>query len=133
MTKWMPKKPRYTFFKTIPQGCNDNLQIVTAGEFEQWWNSEIAPLFENAVEVYGSEDRKGYSQFAWLQERHELDKHKALLVNIRPIVQDSAEDILRELVGGMNKTTLITYKGDHPPMNAFNVWFDKAKAFLEKK
>ena len=64
--------------------------------------TELESLLEKATVVYGKDDAK-----AWFEgptkDRPDVnfvrwETHTALLINVRPIVKDSAESLLREMV-----------------------------------
>lgn len=74
MNKFMPPK---TIFLT-----NSDYEFITKFVFDAWYAKEIAPLFENAVEVYGFPAEIGH----WREDGHTADYSlRALLIKIEPI------------------------------------------------
>jgi hypothetical protein len=86
--KFMPPKPDWLHY-----GCT----AFTREAFDHWYAKEIAPLFENASEVYTTCVLGFWTTSATLSNDHRFN-HKALLINIQPIKEDTAEDILKEVV-----------------------------------
>lgn len=106
----MPPKPNFSF-----DGCLEDLngtQIVRFGgrsipnsmtkkAFDSWYDKEIRPLFENAEKVVGYipagapklGDAYCFGSFGGSSETHQ-----ALLIKIEPIKEESAEDLLRQLL-----------------------------------
>lgn len=95
MTKWMPPKPKFS--STFTSGISICRHMDVCREFDEWYATEIAPLFENAVWVYGQKTEE--REMCGFDERpFDNDTHKALLIKIEPIKEESAEDILKEFI-----------------------------------
>lgn len=60
-------------------------------------------------------------------ETYPGDTHQALLIGIKPIVRDSAEQLIKDLAGHAN----YQYQDGKWAINA-KYWIDRAKALLEK-
>lgn len=117
MSKFMPPKPEFYAY-TLEGGFQRSMLFET--EFHSWFAKEIAPLFQNAVEVW--ETPGDYWSEAPSAVPVNFERHKALLLNIQPIKEESADDILREVVD-----TIASGNVDGGVKA-----FDKAKAYLEK-
>lgn len=103
MSKFMPPKP------------------TNADTFHTWFDREIKSLFENAVEVYSQDGSD------WIENvPTNWATHKALLINIQPIKEDTAEDLLREIVNTQQVGTEIDWA-------TWRNVIDKARKYLEKK
>lgn len=129
--RFMPKKPEMPeWFK---HGHDDPKSLaINIVEFDQWYDKEIRPLFENAVEVYRSRFSGGWSQNP--ERIKEGDTHKALIINIQPIKEETAEDLLREFVAQREIIERITYVPEDRDQRGCTLeLMSKAKAFLEKK
>lgn len=96
----------------------DGQGVLLEESLDEWyadleaWHAEV---FKDAVEVYGG----SFASNGWTfcsDEEYQKTTHTALLINIQPIKEESAEDILEQLVRNG-----ITEEG-----------FQKAKAWLEK-
>ena len=127
--KWMPPKPHF-YTRLISNQYRHPLPelVVTEQDFSYWYDREIAPLFENAVEVYGHKDRYDSGWHYGLDRKYASElqlasTHKALLIKIEPLKEVSADDLLREAVGA--------WYGDGPGINQQMI--DKFRAYLEKK
>jgi hypothetical protein len=122
---------RPLYFKTEMADKN-GVHWVKYNEVQTWFNTHIAPLnklIEGAVEVEGADRcetiyaRPGY--FA-----KEDVKQKALLIGIEPIVKETAEDILIDIINkiGINICGIemldVKYKSLMPELQ-------RAKALLE--
>lgn len=95
------------------------------------WHAEV---FKDAVEVYGGSFKSTYWTFCSDKE-HQKTTHTALLINIQPIKEDTAEDILREIISRLEVTFHGeggVYGGPRSKLYEIDI-FAKAKAFLEKK
>lgn len=66
--------------------------------------SEVEALLANAPMVYGSTDMTRAGM--WANTVWPPDTHTARLVCISPIVRDTAEGLLRELVGAENASAI---------------------------
>lgn len=122
----LPKKPHFqeaTYFKP-------DVEVCSRGEFEKFYES----LFKDAVEVEcyllkesNLTDEHGPGWTA-AEPRTRIIKpestHKALLINVRPIKEETAEDLLRELAD-----LVIPQHCSNEVLAAYN----KARKFLEKK
>ena len=71
-------------------------------EFDEWFDKHVEPInkmLEEGVEVYNDET---LSDTIWAYDmRPEFVKdqtRKALLINIQPIVKETAEDVLRDIL-----------------------------------
>lgn len=63
---------------------------------DEWFDTHVEPInkmLDEAVEVYGM---KAHGGNIWATKQHEDDSKKALLINIQPIKQETAEDVLRD-------------------------------------
>lgn len=89
MSKFMPKKPVFINNNMLING----VPCISKDVFDAWFDKEIAPLFQNAVEVYAPDDLNG-----WMRSCPSAYTHKAILINIQPIKQDTPESLLRELI-----------------------------------
>lgn len=124
--RFMPKKPVMRPLAGDFQ-YRENVNAVTEHDFNKWWQAEIVPLFENAVEVYGL-NCNGWSSFSQYHNEPQTNTpeqqgktHRALLINIQPIKEETAEDMLREIVESSTKR-----------LGMVDVEkIDKAKAWLE--
>ncbi len=120
--KFLPPKP------LVPYGMG----YLTKERFDLWYAKEIAPLFENAVEVECSRTIGNHLGSWYASENGCAPKsHKALLIKIQPLKEESAEDILRELVGIKTDYT-ITYSPPAKPGEDIFTVIDRARAFLAK-
>lgn len=70
--------------------------------FDAWYDTHIRPLFENAVEIYLSTNGL-VDGVDWSTDYSDKYTHKALIINIEPIKEETAEDLLRELVNAIAK------------------------------
>ena len=102
-----------------------------AWQLEQQYNlhfdTHLKPIFENAVEVFGEKEHGIFSIHRLNKENPYssfYNTHKALLINIEPIKEESAEDILREMISELDGPTT---------MIRLNELIKKAKAYLQKK
>jgi hypothetical protein len=113
MNKFMPPKPAF--------GNYENGIFIPVERFNDWYAKEITPLFENAVEVYGD---GRIEQGLWSMQKGDCainQTHRALLINIKPIKEETAEDIVKELANC-----------DWTNKSSMNI-VEKAKAYREKK
>lgn len=107
--KWMPLKPKFRSmceahrYKSLGFQPDDWSDGLTKSDFNEWYDREIKPLFENAVEVTGALDGNNITQpFGQVRGSHDI--HNALLIKIEPIKKETAEDLLREYVNlGLGK------------------------------
>lgn len=90
---------------------------------DTWYDKHIVPMFENAKIVYSSS-----IEDVWF-ESHKVDifsfKLKGLVINIQPIKEETAEDILREFIEECSKTPIGSY------IPSANILF-KARKLLDK-
>lgn len=134
--KWMPSRP--TCWKLF-----DAHPWLHKEEFDAWFDREIRSMFENAVEVYGTIGGKPFyrHQFGDLHSMYPEgtfchteclndSTHKALLIKIEPTKEESAEDVLRDIVNAADSTGIIEYRGITPPPS---LPLQKARAFLARK
>lgn len=132
MSKFLPPRPKAIYIDGQTRGD----MALQQQNLNEWYDKEIAPLFENAVEVYGEFDATNevWSDFSGLRPlkaNEGVATHKALLVNIEPLKkEETAEDVLREMVDAFKTTTIIPYQGEVPK---FNKALDRARKYLEKK
>ena len=101
-------------------------------EFDKWFDKYVAPLnalIEGAVEVWSEAGWGGigHSSNLWGKEIRPSDTHKAYLIGIEPIVQESAADILKEWVERMECLHISKFVGNELEM------FDRAKAALARE
>lgn len=114
--RFMPKKPVMRPLAGDFQ-YRENVNAVTEHDFNKWWQAEIVPLFENAVEVWlDSETATKWSEY------HKSDYKKGMLINIQPIKEQTAEDLLREFLAA---------RGHHG--SYLDDLYLKVRNFLEKK
>lgn len=95
-------------------------KVISEIEFNEWYNKEIAPLFENAEEVFSNQTWQGWYPLGGPDDTPTI---KALLIKIEPIKEDTAEDFLRDFIKDHEKIYGPTSGGI----------IDKAKAYLERK
>lgn len=129
--KWMPPTLK---FKEHDEVHDWGTSIVSEVQliFNEYYEEEIRPLFENAVQVTGCKDDMDIWHYAKGIFRDDHDTHKALLIKIEPLEEETAEDLLRQIIEArgenINNAKIaggkLTYRGD---------LFEKAKAFLERK
>jgi hypothetical protein len=87
--------------------------------FDKWFNENVEPINEmlsKGIEVYNWEE-------VWhpkLDAYDDKPTSKALLINIEPIKQETAEDMLRRIL-------------DDPDNNIKPIYYDKAKKLLEEE
>jgi hypothetical protein len=84
--------------------------------------ADVEALLEKGVRVYGTPD---IPAVAWGAKPHMLDTHTALLINVRPIVKDTAEGLLRELVA-LDDKPLATISAD-----CYSKIIERAKRLLK--
>lgn len=75
-------------------------QVVSSDAIDKWFDENIEPInkaLDSAVEVYSSND-VDWTTFQEVDGGQTPDTHKALLINIEPIEQDTAEKILKDLI-----------------------------------
>lgn len=74
--------------------------------FNNWYAQHFAPLFENAVEVYGYTDYDGDLSFS--DREANADTHRALLIGVEPIERGvSVEEIVRVLRKSMSRDEFV--------------------------
>lgn len=116
----LPGKPQPTFtgFNGIVKSVNYAPTDIDKfyAELEAWH----AKVFEGAVEVEAALRPEG-DWYAY-QKGCRVKTHKALLINIQPIKEETAEDILIQWVQELESANGLTI--DH---------LTKAKAYLERK
>lgn len=117
----IPKLPVKPSFSMRQMGDYPTFNDI-AINFHDWYDNCLVPwhkqVFEVAIEVTG---HKGTTSKRWIfgdNVHAEFDTHKALLINITSIKEETAEDILRELISECRFPTGALLK---------------AKEFLEKK
>ena len=86
--KFMPKKPDWTQYNDR----NDNYYL-TKSEFNDWWEREIKPIFENAIEVYGDTET-----LTWDEETSPIYDKRALLIKVESIKEQTSEDLVKKLI-----------------------------------
>lgn len=100
--KFMPSKPKFDRLWGIHTSPGWSSGI-TEDHFDEWYDKDIKPLFDTAIEVKASVDLDDVAGAHWYAPdknviRKELYSHKALLICIEPIKRETAENILRELL-----------------------------------
>ena len=96
----------------ISEYANFSIPGISLTTFHDWFEYYIEPLnklLDGVVEVYA--EQGGYSSANWTQLKspHFRDTHKALLINIEPIKkikQETAEDVLRDLIKHSNEAVI---------------------------
>jgi hypothetical protein len=115
---YLPPKPdKFVKLSGVSHLFNINQEFMRRADFEEWYAQQIEPLFENTVEVYkarGMSFPDDWTTSAPVENR----THIALLINIQPIKEPTADDLLKEILG----------EGGHTPE-----WNEKAVAYLERK
>ncbi len=141
MSKYLPPKPKlHLDIKHITNeghACWDSTHVMK--EFDMWYDREIVPLFENAVKVFCNKKYGGAcSDQEWgaAETLYTPDAtHTALIINIKPIKEETAEDHLRRLIEIYDAAIVISSDpfvfGMNPQQKIADIC--KAKAFLEKK
>lgn len=145
-SKWKPPKPNFHDYNT-----RTDTYSITKSDFNEWYDKEVKPLFENAVEMWG------YSPFPYKDhpsgnymepmnwrspeiakkrvddgDEMFLGNHKALLIKIEPIKQETAESLLREIANFHDQSGIIEYKSASPPIVSASL-VSRIKRFLDKK
>lgn len=107
-------------------------------ELDQAWdifNKFIQPIndaLDEAVEVYHREDGRETKVWCSLRKSYGVDDtHKALLVNIEPIKQESCADLLAEAVE--LEIPIVSQDEDINKLRKINLWRKRAKAALERE
>lgn len=88
-TKHLPPKPDFGYVTPEMRLLKD---CIHKDQFDRWYSTHIEPLFENAVEV------RSRTQKWWFIAEKDDDLYTALLINIKPIKEDTTEEFLREFV-----------------------------------
>ena len=92
-----------------------------------WFKENVEPfnkLLAEGVEVHGRDIGSKHFRWADASKNHLIDcTHKALLINIQPIKDETAEDVLRYL--------LKTYDKEH--VDNQDNWRDRARAVLKEQ
>jgi hypothetical protein len=106
--------------------------IVECEGFRQWWSDVIEPInlmLEDGVEVYSFEPLKKSVRWTpqWGHDESEFHS-KGLLINIQPIKQESASDVLREFV---KKSKEVSPTGQSWPNDIIDI-LNRAKAAIER-
>jgi hypothetical protein len=104
---------------------------------DKWFDQNVEPvnrMLESGVEVYGDKDN---TQGTWVMSEEdgdvnacESDTHKALLINITPIVKDTAESLLRDLI---NTWDAAEFDEAIDTLCINRKLYDRAKALLGEK
>jgi hypothetical protein len=74
-----------------------NIEGTSEFDFGEWFNTHIEPInkaLDKAVEVYGWGRDDGAN---WSKDSLRSESHKALLINIEPIKQESFAAVLEEI------------------------------------
>lgn len=102
-------------------------------QFNQWFDTHVEPIndaLDKAVVVYGVQERDG-SLYKMCSMQGIPDTHKALLINIEKIKQETIEDKALKLLHNHVKY-LENWCEYHGTLNPENVQFvERAKALLE--
>jgi hypothetical protein len=128
----LPERPKYSYWRNVPNGPAEEKE--TNDVWIRWHDEVLVPwyasLFKDAVEVLGFNDEREIS-FCAKWDPGFQPTHKALLINMTPIKEETAEDILRELVGARDSDyrTIDTLSGT--PL--FGTALAKARAYLAAK
>lgn len=88
--------------------------------------SEVDKLLSEGVEVYGWGEGCDWYPSTWRPKDSSELTHKALLIGITKIKQDTAEDILQELIDLKEDGEILCWEELHSRIK-------RAKALLEKK
>lgn len=116
--KWMPPKPHSRFW-----GPENNW--LHRDMFDKWYATEIKPLFENAVEVISFGEQNSWQKFSFMPDYavYASDGVTGLVVKIEPIKEETAEDILQQLI----------YAKDHGRIEHLEKAMDNAINFFKTK
>ena len=113
----------------INQNCRCGSCTVDWNNLIHWFAAEVKPmnkLIEDATPVYGRDD--GQSSF-WSLFSGRESTHRAYLIDVRPIKQESAEDVLRDIISKWDDSEA----GDHTDMVCIGRdSYDRAKAALDR-
>ena len=89
------EKPYWTSIFVDPDG----VRLIPRSEINKWFDTHVQPVndvIENASQAWGFKDIEGKWYFD--TEPCEEDTHTALLVGIESLKDETAEDLLREIV-----------------------------------
>jgi hypothetical protein len=123
--KWMPPTPQFDLYD-----ARLDRYWIGKEQFNDWFANEIAPLFENAVEVDCHQTHGGWAAMdpktdLWHTENAKT--HTALLINIKPIKEeDEGRKLLQEM---------IDYFKNFRDLECCleGKWSERAKNYLERK
>lgn len=115
-----PDFSQLTYFDD-KEACYFNIHPELSYKIAVWFNEHIEPInqeLEKAVRVYSKPDHTAIWSANWMKDTSL--SHQALLINIEPIKQDTAESILKEF---------ISWSDDY---NNTNTAFDEIKSRARK-
>lgn len=124
----LPTKPEFHFnninVKYEHRICSEYHEYITKKDFDEWYDE----VFKGALTVYGWMDGDGACRFSEMKvigsDKGEAT-HSATLIGITPVMEESAEDLLRELVDEIWGNTSV---GGKVPES-----IHKARRYLESK
>jgi len=107
------KKIKRPDWKYIFRYYKHELTEYAISELNIWFDQNIEPLneiIENAIHVKGEyrKDRAFSDENGWAFDQSfatTRTTHKALLINIRPIKKETAEDVLRDIIDHLGPIT----------------------------
>lgn len=137
--KWMPPMPERNYFLRAELFIRNNhpsrlstteiIDSVTACA-KEYYDREIRQLFENAVEVGCF--RYAPNEWAANSEKDKCNTHKALMINIQPIKEESAgNELIKEMMNYLSRHYPLM---DHPTDEKYRAALAaRAKAHLEQQ
>lgn len=126
--------PKFTAYTVSAIVANQpDLEYYDVAEIEAWH----AKVFEGAIEVYDNGVITGHEELFERFQRtpHPCSTKTGLLINIQPIKEETAEDILKEIVATLqiNLGYQVGMSGE-PKSKIYECdLLAKAKAYLERK
>ena len=105
------------------------------GTLNEWFYEHVEPmnkLIEDARVVYGRQKSSSPNLNEgekWTFKKFQSDTHRAYLIDVQPIKQESAEDVLRDIISKWDDSEA----GDHTDMVCIGRdSYDRAKAALDR-
>ena len=93
------------------------LDIQTHG-LDYVFAKHLEELLSEGVEVSNYDGERG----AWTTELGEHDRHKGLLIGVKPIRKETCRDVLEEIMKDLT-----------PYSDPSGKWFDRAKAAIDRE